>query len=451
MPPLIFLLIASSAPILHTHAFVLPPGSSVRHGNSLHRTETTPAAHGNHNAGRRNTVLLDAKAGGKKKNKKAAAGGGFGGKTAVATKEATTTKKPPPFAKSSSSSSGKKITQDDNDDYAAFAPLEPGAQASLVPSRYAHGDAAEDMSMEMYDRLAQIYGFHNFNYLTEEKAKEDDAPLSFEDLFSTSSSSSSSSPTPHAPLPLSDLPAFDRFRVLHVDPMVLGIDDFCTDDECDRMVALAENPAVHNSVESRSKTVGKDGNAQAQRTSTTWYHHYKTVPELMAKSCRLLGLDDLTRWEEPQTVRYRGTEKFTWHLDALPPSDDLQEKGGQRTATLLVYLNDLEQGEDGRSPGGMTMFRDLSFSDGTVLKVEPKKGSALLFFPSAGGVPNTPFDVRTLHAGEAVVASSPTDKWIGQLWLRDTAYTPTVPPQNAHAAADDAVTTYCRHRSGAAQ
>lgn len=28
------------------------------------------------------------------------------------------------------------------------------------------------------------------------------------------------------------------------------------------------------------------------------------------------------------------------------------------------------------------------------------QGSALLFFPSCGGAPDCPFDVRTLHAGE---------------------------------------------------
>jgi hypothetical protein len=32
-------------------------------------------------------------------------------------------------------------------------------------------------------------------------------------------------------------------------------------------------------------------------------------------------------------------------------------------------------------------------------KVQPKQGTALVFFPSAGGLPNAPFDVRTLHAG----------------------------------------------------
>jgi hypothetical protein len=58
---------------------------------------------------------------------------------------------------------------------------------------------------------------------------------------------------------------------------------------------------------------------------------------------------------------YRRNEKFTWHLDALAPSDDLESLGGQRTATLLVYLTDLSN-----SDGGATMFRDLKGADGTL-------------------------------------------------------------------------------------
>ena len=56
----------------------------------------------------------------------------------------------------------------------------------------------------------------------------------------------------------------------------------------------------------------------------------------MAKACRLLGLDTLAQFDEPQTVRYRWNEKFTWHLDALEPLEN--QKGGQKIATLLVYL-----------------------------------------------------------------------------------------------------------------
>lgn len=65
----------------------------------------------------------------------------------------------------------------------------------------------------------------------------------------------------------------------------------------------------------------------------------------------------------PPQVRYRPGEKFTWHLDALPPSPELASKGGQRIATLLVYLTEMPD-ED----GGATAFRDLG-----PLRVRPRK------------------------------------------------------------------------------
>ncbi|KAL3805261.1 hypothetical protein ACHAW5_003226 [Stephanodiscus triporus] len=195
---------------------------------------------------------------------------------------------------------------------------------------------------------------------------------------------------------LNSIPPFRRFRVLHVDPM---------------------------------------------RTSTTWFHHYAGVPELVAKASRLLGLDDvddIRRWEEPQTVRYRRGEKFSWHLDALSPEEASSTVGaGQRVATLLVYLTDVPS-ED----GGATMFRDLGGDDGP-LRVRPAKGTALLFFPAAGGIPDAPFDIRTLHCGEAVAEDAECEKWIAQLWLRQRAYKPSAPVGNEHRKAFDAIGKYC--------
>jgi len=429
---------------------------------------------------RTNVHLLHAKKGGGKNAKKgkkkasAAVGGGFGKKSAAA---------PEVF--------------DVDDDYSAFPALEAGVLETLVPAPAdLRTAAAGELGGEMYDRAAQIYGFEWFNYAagedpsaaeaeTEEKEASESAstPMSFDEMLSGEASSpsasssssgfgdllgsskssssdfsdliaeatgggmSSTTPTkpkvdpsaPVGPLDLAKLPPFEKFRVLNVDPMILAIDDFFTAEECDKYIQLAmkPDPALAPTVEIQSKTVGKNARDRAQRTSTTWFNHYKSTPELMSKASRLLGLTGIERWEEPQIVRYRKGEKFTWHLDALAPDGELSSLGGQRIATLLVYLSDLSEEE-----GGATLFRDLGGDEGP-LRVAPKKGSALLFFPAAGGIPNVPFDIRTLHCGEAVAKDSSTEKWISQLWLREAAYKPTAPPDNSHAAAADAINEYC--------
>jgi len=385
----------------------------------------------------------------------------------------------------------KKSSQKAKDD-AAFPPLEPGVIATLQAATEEDRNEVKDLSNDMYDRLGQIYNFRDFNFPAGWFDDDDDEndndndnandkkkseQVSFDDLISGNSGSASASASDFGDLlkpkasslfsdtasafkklssssqessqelqVLENLPPFSKFRVLHVDPMVLAVDDFLTLEECDEYVDLCANPKKRTSnndmpMMSRSKTVGKDSLSQAQRTSTTWYHHFKSVPELMAKASRLMGLRNIDRWEEPQTVRYQQTEKFTWHLDALAPSEGLDDNGGQRVATVLVYLTDV--GEDN---GGSTLFRDLGGgSEGEYLRVQPKKGSALVFFPAAGGVKNTPFDIRTLHAGEALASDAPADKWIAQLWLRENnRYTPSAPPGNSHSMASEAIEDYCK-------
>lgn len=206
-----------------------------------------------------------------------------------------------------------------DDDYAVFPPLAPAVCATL--ERASASDASVPPSRETMDAIGALYGFPDLNAGAADRTR----------------------------------PAFPGMRLAHRDPAVFVIDDFFSAEECERYIALsaradetpsAASASTHASpVKQQSKTVGADAQARAQRTSTTWFHHYESVPELVSKACALFGIPPalpyLQRLEEPQTVRYRPGEKFTWHLDALAPSDTLAERGGQRAATLLVYLNDM--------------------------------------------------------------------------------------------------------------
>jgi 2OG-Fe(II) oxygenase superfamily len=403
-------------------------------------------------------------------------------------KAGSSKKQNPANAASRSSSSGfgasappVVMAVDGNDDCAIFPALEPNVVDTLIPS------SSAAMTNEIYQRLDQIYGFPHFNYervsigsmadmlLSTATTSYESSTIGGLDEFLRASSAlngidldsllaaaaggsastllrnSDSAPpirskekNEHAgdtdvSSYLNRLPAFDSIRVLHVDPLVLAIDNFFTHAECDRYIQKSDPKKSSGVVQSRSPTVGKDAAAKAQRTSTTFYHTFQSVPELMSKAARLLGVDTIERFEEPQTVRYRRNERFTWHLDALGPIEmQGRTSSGQRTATLLVYLTDLPS-----SDGGATLFRDLGSGSEQYLRVQPTKGTALLFFPSAGGIPSTPFDIRTLHSGEAVSVSAEQDKWIAQLWLRQRDYAPTAPPGNRHLDATDAIAAYC--------
>jgi hypothetical protein len=181
-------------------------------------------------------------------------------------------------------------------DYAIFPPLEPHVQATLIPADT--NMAPGSLPLEMYDRLDQIYGFPNFNFNSE--------CISGMDAVNDYIVGNEIRKEQELFYSLAKIPAFQNFHVLHIDPMVLVLDDFFTVEECDRYVSSSIGGNDDDKSESfmtRSKTVGNDNISKAQRTSTTWFHHYSAMPELLAKATRLLGLNSIRQWEEPQTVR----------------------------------------------------------------------------------------------------------------------------------------------------
>ena len=222
-----------------------------------------------------------------------------------------------------------------------------------------------------------------------------------------------------------------KVRLLHQSPPVLCFDNFFTEDECKIVEEVAmpsqssKSTSRHHSnkqhqqqelevepIEVDSKTFPS---ALSTRTSTSWFCLYSHVPTLLAKAHYVLGLD-YENMEEPQIVRYKTGQEFSWHYDEIPQQQ--LSNGGQRLATLLVYLNTLKEDE-----GGGTVFRDLKDIYGNTLTVRPKQGSALLFFPAyRDGKP----DDRTLHKGEVANA----EKRIIQMWIHESKYKAAVPMGN---------------------
>ncbi|MFM0098465.1 2OG-Fe(II) oxygenase [Paraburkholderia nemoris] len=105
-----------------------------------------------------------------------------------------------------------------------------------------------------------------------------------------------------------------------------------------------------------------------------------------------------------QVQRYKVTGEYKQHHDYYSPQQPgvmvRGRDGGQRVATLIVYLNDVPQ-------GGATEFPLLGLS------VAAKQGGALYFRYMNG---QRQLDVLTLHAGAPVLGG---EKWIITKWVTE--------------------------------
>lgn len=96
------------------------------------------------------------------------------------------------------------------------------------------------------------------------------------------------------------------------------------------------------------------------------------------------------------------SQQYYQHFDAFNLDEEdgrrFAANGGQRTVTVLIYLNDVAR-------GGQTSFPSLQ------LEVRPVQGMALVFFPATV---DGQLDPRALHAALPAVDT----KFVSQIWIR---------------------------------
>lgn len=171
--------------------------------------------------------------------------------------------------------------------------------------------------------------------------------------------------------------------------------------ECQALIAAAR-PRL-----ARSLTVETQGGGEAvnaDRTSEGMFFargETALVARLEQRIAALLQWP-VDRGEGLQVLRYGPGAEYRPHYDYFDPAEPgttaLLRRGGQRVATLIMYLNTPEA-------GGATVFPDLG------LEVAPQQGHAV-FFSYARPHPDT----RSLHGGAPVQAG---EKWIATKWLRE--------------------------------
>ena len=188
-------------------------------------------------------------------------------------------------------------------------------------------------------------------------------------------------------------------------PRALLFANFLNAQECTALIALARQqmkPALVVDPQSGEYVPDKSRVSEA----TYFPHgHNELISTIEHRVETLLGFAP-QRQEALQVLHYGVGGGYEPHYDyfnpAEPGSAAQLQRGGQRIATFIMYLNAVDD-------GGATAFPNVG------LEVKPQPGNAL-YFESLS--PAGQLDTNTLHAGTPVVQG---EKWIATKWLREHA------------------------------
>lgn len=190
-------------------------------------------------------------------------------------------------------------------------------------------------------------------------------------------------------------------------PRVVLFGGLLSDAECDELIALSSRKLQRSTVVNAATG---DYDVHPDRTSSGTHFQRGENPLVRTIERRigeLVGCP-VEHGEPIQILHYTPGAEYKPHFDffdpALEGNDKVLAMGGQRIATLIMYLNDVEA-------GGSTVFPDVG------LDILPRKGNALYF---AYTTEDGQLDRRTLHGGSPVRRGQ---KWIATKWLRQRPYT----------------------------
>lgn len=178
------------------------------------------------------------------------------------------------------------------------------------------------------------------------------------------------------------------------EPLVVILGNVLSNEECDELIRLAM--AKDNM--KRSK-IGTTREVNELRTSSSMFleESENDIVATVEKRVSSIMNIPIEHGEGLQILKYTPGQEYKAHYDFF--SSTSKAANNNRISTLVMYLNDVEQ-------GGETFFPKLDFS------VSPQKGTAVYFeyFYTSQNV-----NELTLHGGAPVIAG---EKWVATQWMR---------------------------------
>jgi prolyl 4-hydroxylase len=194
-----------------------------------------------------------------------------------------------------------------------------------------------------------------------------------------------------------------RVSMAMESPVIRVLENMLAAGECSELIELAR-PRMK-----RALTVDADGSQQIDQRRTsegTFFQRGETplIARIEQRIATLFGIP-ANHGEGLQILHYRPGQEYEPHFDWFDPDQPgftaITARGGQRIASIVMYLNTPEA-------GGGTHFPEVG------LTVTALRGSAVYFAYETG-------DQASLHAGLPVQRG---EKWIATKWLRERPYQP---------------------------
>ncbi|PIN17235.1 Procollagen-proline dioxygenase [Handroanthus impetiginosus] len=209
-------------------------------------------------------------------------------------------------------------------------------------------------------------------------------------------------------------------EVISWEPRAFIFHNFLSKEECEYLISIAE-PHMEKSTVVDNET-GKSKDSRVRTSSGTFLARGRDkIVRNIEKRIADFTFIPTEHGEGLQVLHYEVGQKYEPHYDYFLDEFNTQN-GGQRIATVLMYLSDVEEGGETVFPAAKGNFssvpwwNELSECGKGGVSVKPKMGDALLFWSMK---PDATLDPSSLHGGCPVIKGN---KWSSTKWMHVHEY-----------------------------
>ncbi|PSS17974.1 Prolyl 4-hydroxylase [Actinidia chinensis var. chinensis] len=209
-------------------------------------------------------------------------------------------------------------------------------------------------------------------------------------------------------------------EIMSWEPRAFIYHNFLSKEECEHLIKLAKPHMAKSTVVDSKTGESKDSRVRTSSGMFLRRGRDKIIKDIEKRIADFTFIP-VEHGEGLQILHYEVGQKYEPHYDYF--LDEFNTKnGGQRIATVLMYLSDVEEGGETIFPAATANFssapgwNELSECGKRGLAVKPKMGDALVFWSMR---PDATLDPSSLHGGCPVIKGN---KWSSTKWLHVEEY-----------------------------